>query len=110
MGDLVSQPGFEFAVPCGCARHHHQTPGLWMPAQRLVDGAGKIEFDRDADHVGGQRRSDRRNDLTTPCGPPDLRKQLGAMAQQESERLFAPTTIAAGGRKAYFSRRNVVTV
>jgi hypothetical protein len=91
MGDLVAQPGFEFAVPGGCARHHHQMPGPRMPAQRLLDGAGKIVLDRDTDHVGGQRR-DRPQERpgNAHVNHRRLRKQLGVMAQQESERFFAP--------------------
>lgn len=60
-----------------------------MPAQRQGDGAREIVFNRDADHIGGQRRERRQE--RPGHGRVDhwnLRKQFGAMAQQKTERLF----------------------
>ncbi len=89
-GHLIPQPGLPFAVPFRRARHDHQTPGLRMPAQRLVDGAGKLVFDRDADYVGGQRRN--RSQQRPGNGHVDhrgLRKKLSAILQKEAQRLVA---------------------
>ena len=89
--DLAAQLGFQGAILRGGPRHHHQPPGSRMPAQRQGDGAREIVLDRDADHIGGQRR--KRRQERPGHGRVDhwnLRKQLGAMAQQKTERLFTP--------------------
>ena len=91
MGDFVSQLDFPVAVWRGSARHHHQMPGLRLPAQRLVDGAGKIILGRDANHIGGQwRERPQKRPGNTQVDHGNSRKQFGAMVQQESECFFAP--------------------
>ena len=110
--DLAAQAHFPLAVSLRSAGHDDEPLRRRMPAQRLLDGAGKVVFDGDADHIGRQRTDRAPGAISKrPCKP-GARPETAASdcATTKSSASSDTVTIALGGCVTYLSCKYVLIV
>ena len=81
-----AQAGLEAAIHRRGPGHDHHAARFRVPAQRLFDGSGEVEFDGHADHVGRQRRAGTHGGRQhAHVHQRTARKDVGTIRQQEGE-------------------------